>query len=340
MSRRSFLQRSAAIALGAGLPTRARAVDTEQPAADADDHFHTIKTDDLSVVIGDNTSHGEHRAGYHGIWRITSAHNSQAVFVPRYSGLNLNHIAPTPENDQLEPRQSPVELKVDVPSRQVTLHQPETRTTHVESWLTYTASGPHHIDWTYRYKLHDPALFKSNFAGFYLASYLDQPENKAIYVLSPSCCRAIMWIQYCPPTHLKDAAITWENDPYDLEFGPHDFLSHVNRAPITYHVPLYFGRLGNMLLANMFEEPKGVTICYGMAGGGFVPDQSDRNPAWDFFLYTKDPASHPEGQWRGRLVYKPFAGRDDVLDEYQRFQDALGRKWARPKYGPLAQAGE
>ena len=71
-----------------------------------------------------------------------------------------------------------------------------------------------------------------------------------------------------------------------------------------------------------------------MGGGGFVADRSDRNPAWDFFLYAKNPASHPEGQWRGRLIYKRFGGRDDVLVEYRDFQRSLGRDWTIPAYGP------
>ena len=41
------------------------------------------------------------------------------------------------------------------------------------------------------------------------------------------------------------------------------------------------------------------------------------------------------GEWRGRLVYKKFAGRADILREYQAYQRALGRDWAMPAYGPV-----
>ncbi|MEE3259766.1 MAG: hypothetical protein VX293_11205, partial [Candidatus Latescibacterota bacterium] len=56
-------------------------------------------------------------------------------------------------------------------------------------------------------------------------------------------------------------------------------------------------------------------------------------PAWDFFLYARDPQVHPEGEWRGRLVYKKFAGRADILREYRDYQRALGRDWPIPAYG-------
>ena len=64
-----------------------------------------------------------------------------------------------------------------------------------------------------------------------------------------------------------------------------------------------------------------------------MANHSDRNPAWDFLLYTDDAASHPEGEWKGRLVYKRFLSRDDILIEYRDFQQFCGREWVIPPYG-------
>ena len=54
-----------------------------------------------------------------------------------------------------------------------------------------------------------------------------------------------------------------------------------------------------MAFALMFQEPEqlppdaGVALCHGMGGGGAWPDPAggpgDRHPAWDFFLYTRNP---------------------------------------------------
>jgi len=302
-------------------------------------HFHTLKTDELSVIVGDNTAHKQHVAGYNGIWQISSVHDARPVYVPRVSGMNLEFFAPFSKTVEVEPRKHPVDLIVHEPARHVTLHQAPSPVAKVESWIDYQVAGPCHIDWTYRYKLHAPEHFDTGYAGFFFASYIHWPDNKAIYVISPDFFRALMWIQYCPPTQGKDSAITWVDDSYDLTFEPLDHGLYSSRAPLRYEIPLFLGRLGDMALAVMFENPQGVVICYGMTGGSFVENQSDRNPAWDFMLYTKNPSENPTGQWRARVVYKKFVSREDILLEYQQFQNSLGHKWDLPRFGPLQKQG-
>ena len=297
-------------------------------------HFHQLQTAELSLVIGDNTAHQGHEEKYNGIWQITSMHDSRPLFVPRYCGMNFEFIAPMPASHVTEPKDHPTELHVDDSRRQVTLHQAPTPLHQVESWMTYRTAGPSHLDWTFRYRLHDPDAFPTGVAGFFFANYIHRPENKAIYLLSRDLYDALMWIQFCTAFQGRDSAVTWEADPYEVHFGPHDHGLYASRAPIRYTVPMMLGRRDDMAFVLMFEHPLGVVISHGMGGGGFVEDCSDRNPAWDFFLYVKDPAARPEGQWNGRLVYKKFAGRDDILSEYQDFQRSWGHEWAIPAYGP------
>ncbi len=299
-------------------------------------HFHHLQTEELSLVIGDNSAHQDHQAGYNGIWQITSVHDCRPLFVPRYCGMNFEFIAPLSAPHATEPKDHPTELLVDDKLRQVTLYQTPTSEHHVESWMTYRTAGPSHVDWTFRYRLHDSGAFPTEFAGFFFANYIHQPENKAIYLLSRDAYDALMWIQFCTTFQGRDSAVTWEADSYDLHFGPHDRGLYTSRAPIRYTVPMMLGRRGDMAFVLMFESPRGVVISHGMGGGGFVEDRSDRNPAWDFFLYARDTAEHPEGQWNGRLVYKTFLGRDEILSEYQDFQRSLGHNWTIPSYGPDA----
>ena len=48
-----------------------------------------------------------------------------------------------------------------------------------------------------------------------------------------------------------------------------------------------------------------------------------------------------DGEYKGRLVYKRFAGRTDILDEYRRFQgDVFSRPgWNVPKQRGMANSG-
>jgi hypothetical protein len=94
------------------------------------------------------------------------------------------------------------------------------------------------------------------------------------------------------------------------------------------------GRRNDLAVIWMMGRGEGFVICHGL-GGGPWPDRSDRNSAWNFFLYAKDPTRHPEGEWRGRLIFKRFASRDDVLQEYQTYKRLLGQDWRPSAYGPI-----
>ena len=284
-------------------------------------------------MVGDNSEHDGHQSGYNGLWHLSSVHDPSPFFLPRYCGMNFEFIAPKSQDDPVEPKDHPTELVVDAPETEVTLHQSPTPTHQVESWMSYSVAGPAHLDWTFRFRLHRPGSFPTGVAGFFFANYINQPENKSIYVLSRSVYDSLMWVQFCTTFQGRDCAVIWEGDDYDLEFGDHEHGLYTSRAPIQYHLPLLLGRRGDMAFALFFEQPQGVVISHGMGGGGFVDDESDRNPAWDFFLYSKDPVTVQEGVWRGRLLYKKFAGREDVLEEYASFQESLGRKWSYPTFG-------
>jgi hypothetical protein len=52
----------------------------------------TFKVGDLTAIIGDNGTEGEHRAGYNGLWSLTHKTQEQNLFVPAVAGMNLEHI--------------------------------------------------------------------------------------------------------------------------------------------------------------------------------------------------------------------------------------------------------
>ena len=295
--------------------------------------FYSLRTEELSIVVGDNSEHGDHEAGYAGLWHLSSVHDPTPFFVPGYCGMNFEFIAPMFEDNPYEPRLFPTELVVDEPETQVTLHQSATPAHRVESWTTYRIAGPTQLDWSFRFRLLDPSAFHTGVAGFFFANYIHQPENKAIYLLSRSVYDALMWVQFCTLYQGRDSAVTWEEDPYDLRFGEHEHGLYTSLAPIRFSVPLFLGRRRDMAFALFFEAPAGVVISHGMGGGGFFDDESDRHPAWDFFLYSKDPEEVVEGAWRGRLLFKRFVGREDVLEEYAAYQQSLGNTWTPPVFG-------
>lgn len=109
-------------------------------------HYHQLRTDEASFVIGDKGEHGQHKAGYNGIRQITSVHDARPLFVPSYCGMNFEFIAPVAPDDLLEPKDHPTALQIDDAGYQVTLHQTATPTHQVDSWMTYRTAGPAHLD--------------------------------------------------------------------------------------------------------------------------------------------------------------------------------------------------
>ena len=172
--------------------------------------FHQIQTNELQLTIGDNTEYSTHQAGYNGIWSLTSIHDATSFCLPDYCGMNFEFIAPMSAVDPMEPRFHPTRLRIDLPNKQVTLHQSPTPVHHVESWMTYRIAGPTHIDWTFRYRLHNLSAFPTGMAGFVFANYILKPEDKSIYVLRRDVYDALMWIQFCTTFQGRNSAVTWE----------------------------------------------------------------------------------------------------------------------------------
>ena len=66
-----------------------------------------------------------------------------------------------------------------------------------------------------------------------------------------------------------------------------------------------------MVLAYMFRSDRGIRFSQSPTGGG------ELNPAWDFQFIVPDFEVGREYSFQVRLLYKEFAGADDVLEEYK-----------------------
>ena len=83
-----------------------------------------------------------------------------------------------------------------------------------------------------------------------------------------------------------------------------------------YDRPFYYGRFHNMVLAYMFRPETGIRFSQSPTGGG------DRNPAWDFQFIVPDFEVGREYSFQARIMYKEFAGQNDVLEEFEAWNQA------------------
>ena len=134
----------------------------------------TFRVGDLTAVIGDNANSGVHAAGYNGLWDLRHEKSTRSIFVPRYAGLNLEHIFNGETKFDggdvfFEPRRAPMTFK-RLNENEAELHQPATPNFQVESRTRFTLREPHHIDLRFRCKAHQHS-HPNGWFGCFWASY-------------------------------------------------------------------------------------------------------------------------------------------------------------------------
>jgi hypothetical protein len=290
---------------------------------------------DLSVVVGDNEA-GEgdlsvHRAGYNGVWSLTSRHCPQNCFVSSSGGLNLEHLMDdlfmTEEGgDIFEPRHLPMTL-TQVSAAAATLTHAPSPLTGIASETRFALVAPHAVDMTFRATLHRPPRAGRRF-GFFWASYLHAPD-------SPSLCfvdATGLWSGLNPDEHGNTGGNTvCHESAAEPFFG--DRARQYRAGSLTHSAsvrrfsrPLMYGRPGDgaMLFLLMFDQAERVRLCMSPSGGGIDRDKRAYNPAWDFQYVVDDPEVGAEYGLGCRLVYKPYVSRDEVEALYAEWIERLG----------------
>jgi len=280
----------------------------------------TFQIGDLTAVIGDNEAYEGHRGGYNGVHRLT--HRTQPKSLFTVTGLNLEHIF---DGDQdlrgdakvtFEPRNAPMTFR-KISESVAELHQPPTPTFHLESWTRLRLSAPHYIDLTFRCKPHQH-VFTHGYIGLFWATYIDAPENKAIYFRDDKG-----WVQFCTQTHYDESTVLHVADKTQLQFtaGTRPML-YKNLSPLRFSDPLYYGLSGSHQYIVMFDRTEGIRFSHSPSGGG---PPSATETAWDWQFIIPSYEVSQEYGYRARVAYRQRCSRDDVLDEYKKWIVALGK---------------
>lgn len=276
---------------------------------------YSLATKELNVEISDNESHGQHKKGYNGISALTSVHHGKSIFVPEYAGLNLEYFYNGNRalflQEPFEPRRAPMTIS-QLDENSVVLYQAETPIYGVESWTTYSTANENAIDIHFRCILHKD-VFPHGFLTLFWASYIHHPENKSIYFIKPSKQESeVKWQQFCTHTHGHESTVRSEIDEHNEQNVFDQYLID-SFSPVRFSTPMYYGRYGPMAMALLFEQRDGLRFTHSPTGAG-----AD-NPAWDFQFVINHPKVGHEFLWNGRMIYKPFQDRNDLLREYEAY---------------------
>lgn len=278
----------------------------------------TIENSNLKAVFVDNTAvKPDHMAGYNGIAQLYHAEEDSSLFVPTYAGFNLEHIFGGDSLHQLfEPRLHPMTLfrKSD---DEVLLYQDTTPLSAVESLVEFKVVAPHYIDIKFQCILHDDQFFRHGYAGFFFASYMQNPEDKKIYFKGVSENKNhSSWVAAWSDRHGFNSTHRSINDDHDFFFAPNFNASLAsNFSQFRYTDPYYYGRFGKMALAFFFDSNEIIRFSQSPTGGG------EFNPAWDFQYIIPSPQVGKKYSFRARMVYKPFVSDDDISNEYEKWNE-------------------
>ena len=273
-------------------------------------------------LVNNQAAPPEHAAGYNGVLSL-SHDGGPSPFVPRFAGLNLEHvnngISIADRDLQFEPRKHPMEIR-RLDEKTYELYQAPLPNTGLESSTRFAFREPHFMDVTFECI---PRLDKFPYAhlNIFWASYIFQPEDMSIYFLGrKKGQRGEAWIQGVTPKHGELATHRGAKDHRQFRHDNPFLLTLVfNESDYEYTRPVYYGRYGNFVWIVMFRERDLVRFTQSPSGGGAS------NPAWDFQWFIDKPRKDKLYRMVFRAVYKPWVDREDVLREYEQFVKASGK---------------
>ncbi len=281
----------------------------------SDKHFAVLKRGKVTAIVVDNAAVDVpelpgHRAGYSGVASLTHEDESTNLFVPRYAGLNYEHIHDGTKDglvEKFEPRKFPMELRI-INEHTVELYQPPTGNWKLESCGRYELLADGTIQYTFECipRAND---YRKGFIGLFWASYINQPEEKAIFFKGRKLgsTGAGKWIKGVTPQHGVDST----HPPVGLKWQPKvdaDFpLTLVNHPSKYEHTePWYYGVNRGMAFVQMFRPQDNIWLAQSPSGGG------NGNPAWDFQWFIPNPKVGKAYGFVMRAAYLPFESQAQV----------------------------
>jgi len=211
-----------------------------------------------------------------------------------------------------------MQLRV-VDSHTVELYQPPPHNWKLESCGRYQMLPDGTIEYTFEC-VPRADLYKKGYIALFWASYIHEPEDKAIHFQGRPAVSddKAKWIRAVTPKHGVDSTHPPSGPLPELNIDPDFPLTLVNhRSKYVYTEPWYYGVSHDMAFALMFRKQDRIWLAQSPSGGGAT------NPAWDFQWFIPD---YKVGQAYGfvmRAAYLPYENRKQVERATRKHREAL-----------------
>jgi hypothetical protein len=250
-------------------------------------HSVMLRRGGVTAVVVDNTTIEpplrRRRYGHlSGVASLTRTDQPENLF--NLGGLNFEHIHDgtlAVQRDRFEPRTTPMELrrlrKVD--EQTVELYQAPTPYWKLESCSRYHLLADGTIEYTFEC-IPRADLFKNGYLGLFWASYVYEPEDRAIHFIGRTAGDATpRWVRAVTSAHGVEATHPPSGTLPDLKLDREFPLTLVSgRSRFTYIEPWYYGVCRGRALVQMFRASDRVWFAQSPNGGS----TTSKSPAWDF----------------------------------------------------------
>ena len=262
-----------------------------------------IEAGDLTLVVGNHMPHaGGERQKYEGIHHLSHRARPVNLFRPIYAGM-IGVRGPC----RVE--------TIDATAAAIVSGEERGRVTE-----TFRLRAPHYVDYAATFIPGGAQRHWNN------TCYMNDLDTPALYVRTTEG----HWARHYSEQHGHQASVAPEGmDPLppvtrvdnpQYPHGSNHFHEGFSDLRFDPHFPVVYGRVENMVFIYMAERRLGASFIPYISpiGGG-----SRRNPAWDFRYWLRDLTPGDEVTVRIRLCYKPWVSEEDVVEEYERWQESL-----------------
>ncbi len=271
-------------------------------------HTVTLTAGDIRVVVGDATPHGGcDRPSYEGLHHLSHRLRDANVFCPLYAGM----IGVRRECRLTRLGDNGAVIAIGEGKHLVREE--------------FVVRPPHYLDYTMRETAGAATVWWNN------TSYMNGPADPGIHVLTPTGA----WVRHYSERHGDRASVApatmaalppvTKTEQVLYPHGNSLFWEGFSDLRFDPKYPLFYGRFDDFVLIFMVERKYGNDLISYMSpsGGGFSQEFNRPNPAWDHRLWLRNLTPGAEIVIRQRLVYKPFVSNEDVLREYEVWQQGL-----------------